>query len=161
MLAGLALVAWPHRYKDTATQVAFGASLATGAVVSLAFFVLQRENQANQDRLARRQTFQLSIALQRDLTPAWRPATGRRRLRQPPPRRRHRIRPTRRSQSCDPAARARRFRPGPTARSGRREAGPDRRGLRRRHDPPGQRSVGQARGSRRLGYRRATGQARA
>ena len=68
MLAGLALVAWPHRYKDATTQVAFGASLATGAVVSLAFFVLQKENQANEDQLARKQTFQLSIALQRDLT---------------------------------------------------------------------------------------------
>lgn len=68
MLAGLVLVAWPHRYKDAATQVAFGASLATGAVVSLAFYALQNENQANQDRLARKQTLQLSIALQRDLT---------------------------------------------------------------------------------------------
>src|SRR5262245_65161229 len=70
MLFGAALVFWPNRFRPEATQVAFGTSLATGAAISLAFFVLQADNEANQDRLSRKQTLALSIALQRDLTHA-------------------------------------------------------------------------------------------
>jgi uncharacterized protein YjbI with pentapeptide repeats len=70
MLLGVGLVFWPPRFEKPDAQAAFGASLATGAAISLAFFVLQNENQANQDRLSREQTLRLSIAMQDNLAHA-------------------------------------------------------------------------------------------
>jgi uncharacterized protein YjbI with pentapeptide repeats len=68
--AGLMLVFVPPRFSTHQAQAAFGASLATGAAIALAFFFLQREDEDNQKKVSQKETLRLGVALAPDLTGA-------------------------------------------------------------------------------------------
>jgi uncharacterized protein YjbI with pentapeptide repeats/endonuclease YncB( thermonuclease family) len=66
MLAGLVL--WLPRRGNMEARGSLGASLLTGAGISLAFFFLQDANQRNEKKVADRQALHLRVGLTRDLS---------------------------------------------------------------------------------------------
>lgn len=69
-LVVVGLLLWLPRLSDQEARGSLGASLVTGAVISLTFFFLQRADEDNAKKIANRQTLHVTIGLQRDLSRA-------------------------------------------------------------------------------------------